>query len=264
KHNVFGAIPDRRARWASGLDLPRTGDAVYFAGCHASYPKAEIARSSIAILRKAGINVAYLGENEWCCGVVQFHDGSTAIAAEMARHNVEALKASGAQRVITACAECYKSLKIEYPAILGKLPFEVMHTSELMAELVSSGKLELRQGLHERKMTFHDPCQLGRYCKVYDPPREILRHIPGVELVEMLRHRGNAWCCGNGADMVHSMDSELAAQIAGDRIAEARETGAEVIVSACPRCEASLERAGNGMKVYDLSVVAARAMGIET
>lgn len=263
KYNAFGARHDRRTRWAADLDLPKIGDTVYFAGCHASYPKPKIARSTVAILRKAGIDVAYLAEDEWCCGVVQFHDGAIDIAEDMARHNVGTIKSSGARRVVTACAECYKSFKVEYPALLGELPFEVVHSSEILADLVTSGKLKLKNGFGERKITYHDPCQLGRYCQLYDPPREVLQRIPEVELVEMLRHRGNAWCCGNGADMVRSMDSDLASEIAGDRIVEANEASAEAIVTACPRCLESLERVSQGMKVYDLSEVAARAMRLE-
>ena len=263
KHNVFGAIQARRTRWASDFDLPKNGDTVYFAGCHASYPKREIARSTVAILKAAGIDLAYLGEDEWCCGVVQFHDGSIDIAEEMARHNVESIRETGARRVVTACAECYKSFKLEYPAFLGELPFEVLHTSEVLAELIKFGKLDLTNGLDERKITYHDPCQLGRYCQVYDPPREILKSIPGVELIEMLRHGGNAWCCGNGADMVRSMDSDLAMDIACDRVAEAKEAGAEAMVTSCPRCMETFERVTDGMKIYDLSVAVARAVGIE-
>lgn len=262
KHNVFGAIPDRRARWAGGLDLPRTGEVLYFAGCHASYPKPEIARSAVALLRAAGVNVAYLGGDEWCCGVVQFHDGSARIAEEMARHNVEAVKKSGAKRVVTACAECFKSLNIEYPALFGKLPFEVVHISELLAGMLAEGKLRFGHDLEVRKVTYHDPCQLGRYCGIYDPPRKVLTGIPGLELVEMRRHRGNAWCCGHGADMVKAMDAEMAAEIAADRMAEARETGAEAVITACPRCIESLERTPEAIKVYDLTVAAARAVGL--
>ncbi len=263
KHNVFGARPDRRARWAAGLDLPRTGELLYFAGCHASYPKPEIARSVVALLRTAGLDIAYLGEDEWCCGVVQWHDGSVEIARALAEHNVEAIRRSGARRVVTACAECLKSLKIEYPALVGKLPFDVVHVSEVLAELVAGGKIVPQRAPGERKITYHDPCQLGRYCNIYDPPRKLLTGIPGVELVEMRRHRGNAWCCGHGADMVKSMDPGMAAAIAADRMSEARETGAEAIVTACPRCIEALERVPDALKVYDLSVVMARAMGLE-
>lgn len=263
KHNVFGAIPDRRIRWAAGLDLPRTGELLYFAGCHASYPKPEIARAAIALLRHAGLEVAYLGEDEWCCGVVQFHDGSTGIAAEMARHNVEAVAKSGARRVITACAECYKSFKSDYPAILGKLPFEVMHSSELIAELLKEGRIRPAHALEVRRVTYHDPCRLGRYGGIYDAPRKVLESIPDLEPVEMRRHRGNAWCCGHGADLVKAMDAEMAAAIAADRMAEARSTGAEAVITACPRCIESLERTPDALRVYDLSVVTARAMGLE-
>jgi len=263
KHNVFGGKQEKRTNWAGDIDLPRKGDTLYFAGCHATYAKRTIARSTVAIMKKAGIDVAYLGEDEWCCGVVQFHDGSTNIAEDMARHNVEAIKATGARRVITACAECFKSLKVEYPAIIGELPFEVVHISEEILELLNSGKLELTHKLDERKITYHDPCQLGRYCKVYESPREILQRIPGVDLIEMLRHHGNAWCCGNGADMVRSMDKDLAIEIAGDRLNEASEAGVEMIVTSCPRCIEAFERVSDEIKILDLSVVVAQAMAIE-
>jgi len=263
RHNVFGATQERRTEWEGDLNLPRKGDTLYFAGCHASYVKRKTARSTVAIMKKAGIDIAYLGEDEWCCGVVQFHDGSINIAEDMARHNVEAIKATGALRVVTACAECLKSLKIEYPAVLGELPFEVLHVSEAIMELLNSGKLELTRELNIRKITYHDPCQLGRYCQVYEPPREILKRIPGVDLIEMLRHHGNAWCCGNGADMVRSMDKDLAKEIARDRLAEASEAGAEMIVTSCPRCIETFERFSNEMKILDFSVVMAQAMAIE-
>jgi len=263
RHNVFGARTDRRSRWANGLDLPHRGDTLYFAGCHASYPQPEVARATVAILRAAGVEVACLGEEEWCCGVVQFHDGSLSIAREMAEHNLEAIRASGAGRVVTACAECYKSLKVEYPEILGEMPFEVVHVSQVLAGLLTSGKLPLPRGLAEGRITYHDPCQLGRYCGVYDQPRQVLGDIPGVELVEMLRHREYAWCCGNGAELVRSMDAGLASEIARDRIEEAREAGAEAIITSCPRCTASLKQVADGMKVYDLAVAVAGAMGLE-
>ncbi|MFC1944070.1 (Fe-S)-binding protein [Chloroflexota bacterium] len=263
RRNVFGARTDRRSRWAERLELPPTGDVLYFAGCHACYPQPEIARATVAILKGAGIGVAYLGEEEWCCGVVQFHDGSISIAREMADHNLEAIKASGAEKVVTACAECYKSLNVEYPQIFGEMPFEVVHVSQVLAEFLSSGKLSLPKGLAERRMTYHDPCQLGRYCGVYEQPRQVLRGIPGVELVEMQRRREYAWCCGNGADLVKSMDAGLALEITYDRVEEAREAGAEAIVTCCPRCTAGLRQVAEGIGVYDFSVVVARAMGLK-
>ncbi len=263
RHNAFGGKPEVRSRWAQEIGLPDCAEILYFAGCHASYQQTEIARATVAILRAAGINIGYMGEDEWCCGVVQFHDGSMSVAEQMARHNVEAIEATGAQTVITSCAECYKSLRIEYPEIFGELSFEVIHISEAMASLQRTKNLTFHRELPERKVTFHDPCHLGRYCGVYDPPRDVIRGIPGVDLVEMLRHRDWAWCCGNGADMVRSMEPDLATRIASERIEEAREAGAEAIITACPRCSTSLNRGANSVKVYDLTVAVALAMGLD-
>ena len=263
QHNVFGGKPEIRSRWAENLDLPTTGNILYFAGCYASYNQTEIARSTVGIMREAGMDPACLGNDEWCCGAVQFHDGSIAIAKEMARHNVEAIRASGARTIVTSCAECYKSFKVDYPELLGKIPFEVLHTSEMIARLIDDGRISLKQGLSESKVTFHDPCRLGRYCGVYDPPRQVIESIPRIELVEMLRHREYAWCCGNGAELVRSMDPQLSSTIAIDRVEEASETGAEAIITACPRCSASLKQATDKITVYDLAVAVAIAMGLE-
>jgi heterodisulfide reductase subunit D len=261
RRNTFGARTDR-GRWSDGLNLPRRGELLYFAGCYASYPQTEIARATVAILRKAGTDPAYLAEQEWCCGVTQFHDGSVDIAEEVAAHNVAAIESSGARTVLTSCAECYKSLKLEYPAVLGELPFEVLHVSEVLAQMLGEGSISLHGELAEKKVSFHDPCHLGRHCGVYEPPRSVLRAIPGIELVEMQRHRDYAWCCGHGADMVSAMRPALAREIARDRMAEARAAGAQALVTACPRCVRGLSRADRDMKVYDLTVAVARSMDL--
>ncbi len=263
QHNVFGGKSELRSRWAEGLNLPSHSDILYFSGCYASYTQPEIARSTVAILRQAGIDPAYLGNEEYCCGVVQFHDGSISIAEEVARHNIEKIRESGARTVVTACAECYKSFKVNYPELMGELPFEVLHISEMLVRLLDEKKISFEQNLPETKITFHDPCRLGRYCNVYDPPREILNSIPNTELVEMLRHREYAWCCGDGAEMVRSMNPQLASKIAEDRITEAQHTGSKAIVTSCPRCISTLRKASDGIKVDDLTVVVAQAMGLK-
>jgi heterodisulfide reductase subunit D len=181
----------------------------------------------------------------------------------MARHNIDMIKSSGAKSVVTGCAECYKSLKFEYPALFGELPFEVLHTSEIFAGMLEEGKISLDREVTEKKITYHDPCHLGRYGKVFEPPRSLIRAMPGVEMVEMKRHHDYAWCCGHGADMVNSIQPDLASDIARDRMAEAGETGAEAVITTCPRCVQSLARANQKMKVTDLTVVVARSMGIE-
>ena len=263
RHNCFGAKADR-AKWAKDLDLPREGKLLFFAGCYASYTQTQIAVATVAILRHVGLTPAYLGELEWCCGVTQFHDGSVLIAEEMVRHNLAAIESSGAETVLTSCAECFNTLKVEYPALIGELPFEVVHVSELFARMLRDGSLAPNEALPEKSVTFHDPCYLGRHSGVFDEPRSLIEAIPDLELVEMRRHRDYAWCCGYGADMVSSMRPELAAKIACDRMEEAQETGAEAIITACPRCARGLSRANGELPVYDLTVAIAKSLGLST
>jgi len=263
KHNVFGEAPANRASWARDLKLPNKGDILYYAGCYDAYRYPETARATVAILRKAGVNVAYLGENEWCCGLPEFADGNIVLAEENALHNVNAIKASSAKKVVTSCPGCYTALKSEYPEVVGKIPFEVVHVSEAIAELLDARKIKLNKVI-KKKVTYHDPCHLGRYEEVYEEPRKVIRATPGVELVEMQRNRKHAWCCGAGTE-TYVMDSDLSTRIAKTRIEEAYETGAEAIVTACPQCLNVLTPAAKRAKmdIYNLPVIVAEAMGLK-
>jgi len=262
-HNPFGEPEKKRSAWAVGLDLPKTGDTVYFAGCYASYRNPKIAKATVAILKKGGINVAYLGEDEWCCGVPELWDGNASLAEELIQHNVNALKAAGVKRVVTSCAGCFHSLKTDYPEIIGKLPFEVVHSSEVIADLIEKDKISLDTEI-AKTLTYHDPCHLGRHENVYESPRNVLKAIKGAEFVEMPRNKGNAWCCGGGS-VVAVAFPDLAKDIADDRVQEAKGTQAEAIVSACPLCENGLTPAARKakMEVHDLSEIVAKAMGIQ-
>lgn len=262
-HNPFGLAPAKRASWADGLNLPTKGEVVYFAGCYAAYRKPKIAKATVAVLQAGGIDVAYLGEDEWCCGVPQLGDGNLELAEEIIMHNIKALKEAGCKKIITSCAGCFHALKSEYPEIAGEMPFEVLHSSEVIAELIRDGKIELTQEVPE-KVTFHDPCHLGRHEHVYDAPREILDAIPGLEMTEMPYNKETAWCCGGGS-IVSNVYPELTADISQDRVKEAQSTGAEMILSACPSCETNLGNAGrkSKMKVDDINVIVAKAMGLK-
>lgn len=262
KHNPFALAPSQRAVWADGLELPAKGETVYFAGCYAAYRNPKLAKATVQILRAGGIDAAYLGENEWCCGVPQLNDGNEELAEQIIVHNIEALKAAGCKKVITSCAGCFHALKSVYPEIAGEMSFEVVHTSEVIAELIKEGKLNFTTEI-PCKVTYHDPCHLGRHEGVYDAPREILAAIPGVELVEMYRNKDRAWCCGGGS-VVSNVYPQLTADISADRVAEAQGTGAEMIVSACPSCESLLSAAGRKAKIKteDVNLLVAKAMGI--
>lgn len=262
-HNPFGLKPSKRAAWAEGLNLPDKGEVVYFAGCYGSYRNPKLAKATVEVLRAGGIDVAYLGEDEWCCGVPQLGDGNMDLAEQIIMHNIEALKAAGVKKVITSCAGCFHALKSEYPEIAGELPFEVVHSSEVIAELIQEGKLNLTTEV-PMKVTYHDPCHLGRHEGVYDAPRTVLNAVPGLELVEMKRTKQFAWCCGGGS-VVSNVYPDLTRSISTDRVEEAKDTGAEVIVSTCPSCEDHLGGAGRKMKVKteDLNVIVAKALGLK-
>lgn len=261
-HNPFGLAPAKRADWAAGLDLPAKGEIAYFAGCYASYRNPKIAKATVAILKAAGVEVCFLGEDEWCCGVPQLGDGNMDLAEKIMLHNIEALKKAGVKKVITSCAGCFHALKSEYPEIAGELPFEVVHSSEVFADLIKEGKLKPVKEVN-RKVTFHDPCHLGRHENVYEAPRNILAAIPGVELSEMARNKQKAWCCGGGS-IVSNVYPDLTAKIAGNRIEEASKAGAEVIISACPSCESILSNAGrkSKMKAEDINLLLAESLGL--
>lgn len=262
-HNPFGLDPAKRAAWADGLDLPKTGEVAYFAGCYASYRNPKLAKATVAVLRAGGIDVAYLGEDEWCCGVPQLGDGNLELAEQIILHNIETLKAAGVKKIITSCAGCFHALKSEYPEIAGEMPFEVVHSSQVIAELLAEGKLTLSEEV-PGKVTYHDPCHLGRHEGVYDAPRAILAAIPGLEVVEMPRTKAKSWCCGGGS-IVSNVNPDLTAKISAGRVQEAKETGAGMIVTACPSCESILTTAGRKekMKVDDINILVAKAAGLK-
>lgn len=261
KHNFMGALPEARAKWAQGLNLPKTGEVLYFAGCYASYRQPDTAKATVKLLKAAGVNVAHLGNDEWCCGLPPLWNGDIAIAQETMKHNFKAIKNSGAKTVVVSCAEGYRTLKIDYPALFGELPFKVVHISEFLEQLIDKGKLKFSK--LEEKVTYHDPCFLGRHSKVYNAPRKVIRSIPGVKLVEMERNGQWAYCCGSGAGAVADAYPDFTMWTARQRITEAKKA-ANTIVTACPRCIETLKSAakedGSKMTVLDLTVFAAKAV----
>jgi heterodisulfide reductase subunit D len=228
----------------------------------ATYREQAIAKTTIDLLKKAGIEFTMLGEEEWCCGSVMLRTGNKDVAQEMAEHNIAAFKKAGADTVITSCSGCFKTIKSDYEKLAGSQDYEVKHVLELIKDLIVEGKLTFPEV--KMKVTYHDPCHLGRHSEMYDIPREVLKSIQGLELIEMERNRENARCCGAGGG-VSSAYKDLSNQMADDRIEDAEKTGAEVLTSACPFCTHQLrlaaERKESKMKVLDITELLMEILG---
>ena len=170
-------------------------------------------------------------------------------------------KNMGAKKVFTACAGCYRTMKKDYPEILREdLPFEVKNITEILVEMLNNNEIPFKSEEREKiKVTYHDPCHLGRHMDLYDIPREVISKIPGIELIEMKRNRKNAWCCGAGGG-VKSQFPELALDISKERIKEAIETEAQFLITSCPFCVGNMDDAWkeldpetqNKIKVIDI------------
>lgn len=239
-------------------------DIIYYTGCMAAYRTQDIAKTTIQLLKKAGVKFKLLGGEEWCCGSVLLRTGNIPVARKMMEHNIEAFKNSGAKTIITSCSGCYRTIKKDYPKLADeKFDFEILQTSELLKRLIDDGKLNFKPANPNgtTKVTYHDPCHLGRHMSVYDTPREVLQAIPAIELVEMARTRENARCCGFGGG-VASASKELAQKMSDTRLKEALDTDAQILTSACPFCTFSLREAAArnnaDINVIDLTEVVAQ------
>nr|MDO8044443.1 heterodisulfide reductase-related iron-sulfur binding cluster [Candidatus Baldrarchaeota archaeon] len=252
EHNPYMELHTDRQKWISSdirRELPEKADIVYFVGCTSSYREIQVAKAMLDILTSLKLNFTIL-KDEWCCGSPLFWTGQIDIAKECAKHNIEEIEKSGATIVVTSCAGCYRMIKEIYRNKFGlEYSFEVLHAPEFLLSLVKDGTLPLENEISE-KVTYHDPCHIGRHMGLYEPPRELLKNIPGIELIEMTRNRRNAWCCGAGAG-VKSAFKDLALFAAHERLKEAQSTEAEILATSCPFCERNLRDAA---KAYNVNI----------
>jgi heterodisulfide reductase subunit D len=252
-YNPFGIDAAEKPRWSTGSGNPEKSNLLYFVGCYASYKKPEIARAASNVFKKSNVTFTVLKE-EKCCGLPQMWNGEAKLGEKLVSSNVAAIAETGVKKVVATCPGCYMALKFDYPEITGKeLEFQVYHMSEYLADLVDKGRLDFKR--LNKKVTYHDPCHLGRYSKIYEQPRKVIEAVPGVELVEMKRNRADAWCCGSGIVVAPAFPN-LSLSIADKRIKEAKETGAEILATACPTCVTQLSlasrRARANIEVVDL------------
>lgn len=251
--NPYKESRDKRMTLFGKREWPEEAQTIYFVGCTSSYREEEIARTTVALFDKVGIDFTVLPREE-CCGSVLLRLGRDEIFGELTKKNIEAVKKTGAKHLVTACAGCYRTWKVDVLKEGYKYDFEVFHITEYLDELVRDRKITF-ESPEPKKVTYHDPCHLGRHSEVYEAPRRVIQAVKNIELVEMETNKRYAHCCGAGGG-VKSSHGELADKIAADRITEAEETGAELIITACPFCQRGLvdgaKYKGSTMRVQDL------------
>ncbi|HID86112.1 MAG TPA: (Fe-S)-binding protein [Anaerolineae bacterium] len=273
--NISNEDNEQRLGWITnmastpvGLDHGGQAEVAYFVGCVSSlFPASyRIPQSLVQTFEKIGVNYALMGSDERCCGYPLLLNGEVERAVDMARHNVEAVRATGATKVVTACPSCYHMWKHTYLELLddGELDgLEILHETELLAELARAGRLRLKPW--PVTVTYHDPCDLGRKSGIFEAPREVLRAIPELTLVEMADHHENSLCCGGGGNL-ETYDRELAQALPRRRLKQAQEAEAEYIVVSCQQCKRTLLGAARRERIrirtMDLAeVVAGRIEG---
>jgi Fe-S oxidoreductase len=270
--NPWAGIQSLRLRgdWTTGLELQvlaggDNADTLFWVGCTGALVERNVAvtLSMTKVLKAAGVNFAVLGEAETCCGDPARRAGYEFQFQIMAEQNIETLKSYNIREIITSCPHCYNTLRNEYPRYGGD--FRVVHYTQVIAQLVSQGKLKLTHELHS-KLTYHDPCYLGRYNGVYLEPRQVLQAIPGMELEEMERSRDMSFCCGGGGGHMWIEERPGTTKINEMRIEDVLKTGAGTVVTACPYClqmfEESIEHKGikDSLKARDLVEAVEAAM----
>ena len=288
-----------RGKWADVLGVKELtknkGEVLFHAGCRYSFDEElwPVVKGCMKILKEAGVDVGIMGKDEACCGGRAYEMGYEAELVKYADHNIQAWKTAGVKTVVTPCSCCYQTFKVLYDKIGKKPDVEIYHFTEYLDKLIKEGKLKLKKKV-PMKVTYHDPCHLGRLSEpwihwsgkevkvagqmivheppkkyrrggegVYDIPRDILRAIPGLELVEMYRIREYAWCCGSGGGVKEAYP-EFALWTASERIKEAKDVGAEALVSACGWCKRNftdaVKETGNKIEVFDIVDLVQKAL----
>jgi Fe-S oxidoreductase len=240
--NPFGEDREKRAAWADGLSVKPFSEGMeilYFPGCYLCYdPRLKkVARATANILNFAGVDFGILGPKENCCGESIRKTGDEELFKRLAKENIKAFIDNGVKKILVSSPHCYHTFKNEYPEFM--VDFEIVHISQFLFELVNEGRLQFKKD-YEKKVTYHDPCYLGRHNGVYDEPRAVLNKIPGLEFRELVESRADSLCCGGGGGRVW-METLKGERFSDIRIEQAIGVGAEVLATSCPYCITMLE-----------------------
>jgi heterodisulfide reductase subunit D len=264
-HNISADDNEERLEWqeylkgvpSEFLDKDRA-DIVYFVGCVASFfPLAQRIPADLStIMHRAGLDFTVLGGEEWCCGFPLLGAGMPDKVAELKNHNLEKIKSVGARQAVFSCPSCLHTWAHLYGA-----ETELVHASQLIANLVKEGKLELKP--LKLKVTYHDPCDLGRNTGVFEEPRDVIKSVPGIEFVELPNNRNLSVCCGGGGN-VEMVDPDLSAAVAQKKIEEILATGADTVISSCQQCLRTIatraRRENINLNVLDLTQLVMKSL----
>jgi heterodisulfide reductase subunit D len=238
--NPYGEINSDNMELKKAYNLPDEAEWVYFIGCTSNYRQKSLRDATLRFLKKVNINFTVIDEH--CCCSPLIRTGQTYPIKDFVNYNIAQIRKTGATKIITSCAGCYRTIKKDWPKFgAADYTFEIYNTIELIKKLLDEGKIKFLSE-YNKTITYHDPCHLGRHMEIYDIPREVIKQIPSINFVEMKRNKQNAWCCGAGGGVKIGFP-EWALEISKDRIEEAKETGASLLVSVCPFCKTNLSDA---------------------
>lgn len=271
ERNIWAGKKEHRTDWVPEDIKPKIkekADVLYFAGCTASFVNTDAAQASVRILDKAGIDFTYMGSDEGCCGIPMKVSGKWDVFEEIALHNMAEAKKRGAKTIVTSCPACglaWKELYANLAAEKGMdFPFEIKHYAEVAAEAIADGTLKFDHEVKAR-VAFHDSCHAGRAQGIYEPPREVIKAIPGVEFVEMEHNKENGLCCGSVLTLIG--ETPVAPKLGGLRIQEAIDVKADALLALCPCCQVQLRDAANknnmDIPITDLARFIAKGLGYD-
>jgi Fe-S oxidoreductase len=240
--NPWGQEPGDRANWAKAVEVKEFTEGtelLYFPCCYPSYdPRLrKVSAATATLLNSAGVDFGILGSKENCCGESVRKAGNEDLFKRLARENIKTFIENGVKKIVASSPHCYHTFKNEYPEF--KVNFEVLHTTQYLFQLMKEGKLKFTKE-YGKKVTYHDPCYLGRHNGIYDEPRELWKKVPGLELVEMPESREDSLCCGMGGGRVW-METAKGERFSDIRLEQAIGVGAEVLVTSCPYCITQFE-----------------------
>ncbi|MFX0011915.1 MAG: (Fe-S)-binding protein, partial [Candidatus Hermodarchaeota archaeon] len=250
--NPYGEQNSNNEDLKKEYDLLDKAEWVYFIGCTSNYRQKNLRDATLRFLKKAKIDFTLIDEH--CCCSPVMRTGQVHSLKDFINHNITQINNTGAEKIITSCAGCYRTIKKDWVKYGAEYDFQVFHTIELVKKLLNEGKIKINSE-YNKTVTYHDPCHLGRHMNLYDLPREIYKSIPGITFKEMKRNRENAWCCGAGGGVKIGYP-EWSVEISKERLDEAKLTEASVISSVCPFCKTNLIDANSkynmGFEVIDL------------